>query len=155
MGTTAEKLPRDSVQDILDLTPLQEGLLFHYLKDPHSVQYHEQLCLNIAGDIDQQLFQQAWQHVIHTNEMLRTVFRWQGLKKPVQIILKQAAVHIAHTDLSHLDQQEQHRLIEEAKKTDRARPFNLMEGAFRIHLYKLSTQQSLMLVSNHHILYDG
>jgi polyketide synthase PksJ len=155
MGTTAEKLPRDSVQDILDLTPLQEGLLFHYLKDPQSVQYHEQLCLNIAGDIDQQLFQQAWQHVIHTNEMLRTVFRWQGLKKPVQIILKQAAVHIAHTDLSHLDQQEQHRLIEEAKKTDRARPFNLMEGAFRIHLYKLSTQQSLMLVSNHHILYDG
>lgn len=155
MGTIAEKLPRDSVQDILDLTPLQEGLLFHYLKDQNSVQYHEQLCLNIAGDIDPQRFQQAWQHVVQTNEMLRTVFRWQGLKKPVQIILKQAALHIAHTDLSHLEPQEQQRRVEEAKKADRSRPFDLLEVAFRIYVYKLSPQRYMMIVSNHHILYDG
>ncbi len=73
------KLARKDIQDILALTPLQEGLLYHYLKDSQSQQYFEQLNLEISGKINRELFQKAWNVVVQTNELLRTCFRWEKL----------------------------------------------------------------------------
>ena len=53
-----------------------KGMLFHYLKDPESEQYFEQLSLGITGKIDVELFKKTWNFVIKTNEILRAVFRW-------------------------------------------------------------------------------
>jgi hypothetical protein len=82
-------IDKKNVKDIIALTPMQEGMLFHYLKEPGSDSYFEQLCLVISGRIDKKVFEQAWNFVIETNEMLRTSFRWEGVKNPIQIIAKQ------------------------------------------------------------------
>lgn len=152
---TIEKLPRDNVQDIVELAPMQEGLLFHCLKDPENTQYHVQLCLELAGSVDRQLLQRAWEQVVQANEMLRTVFRWQSLKRPVQIVLKKHAVSISYSDLSPLALQEQEARLEAMKLADQARPFHLQEVPLRIALCKLSSQRFVMMISNHHIIYDG
>ena len=80
------KLDRENIEDILALTPMQEGMLFHYLKDPESDAYFEQVSLEISGDIHKETFEQAWDFVIEANEMLRTVFRWDKVKNPVQVV---------------------------------------------------------------------
>ena len=151
----ADKLPRDNVQAIIELTPTQEGLLFHYLQAPESTQYHTQLCLELAGSVDQQHFQQAWGHVVQSNEMLRTVFRWQGIQKPVQIVLKQTDLCFNAIDFSHVELSQQHTLLEEMKLADRLQRFNLLEVPLRITLCKLSASRFMVVLSNHHILYDG
>ena len=51
-----KKLDKQDIENILALTPLQEGMLFHYLQDPRSGLYFEQLSLEISGEIDVQLF---------------------------------------------------------------------------------------------------
>ena len=52
-------------------------MLFHHLKDPRNPIYYEQLNLRIAGKLDADIFNKAWDIVIRTNEMLRVVFRWE------------------------------------------------------------------------------
>ncbi|GCE15727.1 hybrid non-ribosomal peptide synthetase/type I polyketide synthase [Tengunoibacter tsumagoiensis] len=159
MAKNVEKLPRSSVQDIFDLTPLQEGLLFHYLLSPDGAQYHEQLCLDLVGKVDEQLFRQAWEQVVQSNEMLRTVYRWQGLKKPVQIVLKQSDINLRTIDISadvstgEVLDRDKH--LAEIKRADLSQPFNLLEVPFRVTLCKVSAERSLVILSNHHILYDG
>ncbi|HLP45750.1 MAG TPA: condensation domain-containing protein, partial [Candidatus Kapabacteria bacterium] len=80
MQLTAEiKIDKQNIEDILALTSMQEGMLFHYLKDPGDDHYIEQLSLRISGNIELHYFEQAWNVVIAANEMLRTVFRWEKL----------------------------------------------------------------------------
>lgn len=82
------KVTKEMVENIIGLTHLQEGMLFHYFKNPNSDQYFEQLCLEVDSWVDIIAFKEAWNTVVQTDEMLRTVFRWKKIKKPVQMVKK-------------------------------------------------------------------
>ncbi|MCX6583774.1 MAG: amino acid adenylation domain-containing protein, partial [Candidatus Aminicenantes bacterium] len=150
-----EKLNPKRIENILALTPLQEGILFHYLKNPGSDYYFEQLSLEISGEIDVRQFEKAWNTVIETNEMLRTVFRWEKLEKPSQIILDERHCQVIYYDLSAKDNNRKKTALAEIKNNDRHDTFDLREVPFRIILCKLTETQYQLVVSNHHILYDG
>lgn len=149
------KINKNEVEDIISLTPVQEGMLFHYLQNPDSEDYHEQLCMNLSGILDLDLFQMAWQTVIGSNEMLRTVFRWEQVKQPVQIVLKEHKLKLKFVDIEHRSASEQITIIEDEKRKDLQGKFDLQEVPFRISLFKQSPHTYTMLISNHHILYDG
>ncbi len=70
-----ENLGKKNIEDILALTPMQEGMLFHYLKSPDSSRYVEQLSLQLSGEFDPHAISAAWSAVIGNNEMLRAIFR--------------------------------------------------------------------------------
>ncbi len=149
------KLDKKNIEDILTLTPMQEGMLFHYLKDPGSETYFEQLSLEIAGEIDFELFEQAWNFVIETNEMLRAVFRWEKIENPVQIILKKHQLQPKYYDLSGKKGSEKKTLLENLKDEERKEKFDLRKVPFRVTLCKVEENKYEMIISNHHILYDG
>ncbi|MCU0287995.1 MAG: condensation domain-containing protein, partial [Acidobacteria bacterium] len=148
-----EKLDPKGIENILPLTSLQEGMLFHYLNAPRSNLYFEQLSLEIFGTIDFQFFEKAWNSVIQRNEMLRTIFRWEKLAKPSQVILKKHACEIRFHDFSEDTQKET--AFAKIKTKDREEGFDLTRVSFRVTLCKLTETQYEMIVSNHHILYDG
>jgi tyrocidine synthetase-3 len=149
------KIDKKNIEDILALTPLQEGMLFHYLKEPQSNYYFEQLSLLMSGKVDPEAFEEAWNFVVKTNEMLRTIFRWEKLEKPVQIVLKEYRIKIKYRDLSMSGSGERQMLLEEIKSKDKKKKFDLREVPFRVTLCKLSDDTYEMILSNHHILYDG
>ncbi len=78
-----KKMDKKDIQDILGLTPMQEGMLFYYLKEEGDEQYFEQLSLKVSGVIDAKLFGQAWNFVAKSNEMLRATYRWEKIKRPI------------------------------------------------------------------------
>ncbi|MGM7721814.1 amino acid adenylation domain-containing protein [Metabacillus sp. Hm71] len=149
------KLDKQHVEDILSLTPIQEGILFHYLKDTNSEEYFEQLSLEISGAINMSCFTDAWESVIQTNESLRTLFRWEKLKAPVQIVLKQQNLKMEFIDLVQKQETEKQVLLEEIRRKDRETGFDLREVPFRITLCKFAEDRYEMIISHHHILYDG
>ncbi len=155
-----KKPGKENIEDILALTPVQEGMLFHYLKAPDSDLYFEQLCLQISGRIEVDLFEKAWNYVIENNEMLRTAFRWEKLEKPVQIILKNQKLKLEYFDFSgNVEEQENkggnEKLLAEIKARDREEKFDLWQVPFRIKLCKVEKDRYEIIISNHHILYDG
>jgi len=150
-----KKLDKKDIEDILALTPMQEGMLFHYLKDPGRDYYFVQLSLEISGEIDIKCFEQAWNFVIQTNEMLRAVFRWETVENPVQMVLKEHRLEPKYYDFSNKRNDEKQKLREEIKTKDRKETFDLRFVPFRVILCKIDKSSYEMVVSNHHILYDG
>jgi len=154
---TLKKINKKDIEDIIALTPTQEGMLYHYLKDPDSDYYFEQLSLIITGEINFNCFKQAWDFVVETNEVLRSCFRWDMVKKPVQIILKRHQPQVVFHDFSSrgIKENDKLKLIEEIKEKDRKNRFDLNSVPFRVLLCKIHECRYEMIISNHHILYDG
>ncbi len=150
-----KKNRKENIADVLALTPMQQGMLFHYLKDTENRLHFEQLSLELSGKTDKEIFEKAWNHVIETNEMLRTRFRWEKIKQPVQMILKHHPIEPRYYDCTGLDPKEEVTRLEEIKAQDRAEGFDLREVPFRVTLCKRDTRRWLLIISNHHILYDG
>jgi len=149
------KIEKKNIEDILGLTPMQEGMLYYYLKESGSSLYFEQLCLEISGQIKVTLFEKAWRFVIQTNEMLRTVFRWEGVENPLQMVLKEHPPHLEYYDFSSRETGEKKKRLEELKVEDRNNPFDLTGVPFRVYLCKTGGAAFEMIISYHHILYDG
>lgn len=137
------------------LTAMQEGILFHYRSNPESRQYFEQLCMRIAGNIDIDAFGKAWNYTAQNNEALRTVFRWEKLEKPVQVVLKNYEIPVRLCDISEYNEEEMQSLLERLKEKDREEGIDISTEPFRITLCKLCKDKYEMIISNHHIIYDG
>ncbi|HLP47736.1 MAG TPA: condensation domain-containing protein, partial [Candidatus Kapabacteria bacterium] len=153
--TKLKNQDKKNIADVLALTPLQEGLLFHYLKDPESDYYFEQLRIRISGILHTGVFEQAWNTVVETNEMLRTVFRWEKLDNPVQLILKEYPVRWKYYDLTSENDSEAEKRFEQILFADWKEKFDLRDVPFRVTLCKIAAGSFEMIISNHHILYDG
>ena len=149
------KLDKKNIADIYGLTPMQEGMLFHYLMGQQKDHYFEQLSLGCWGEIDMGIFTAAWQAVVDTNEALRSVFRWEEMDKPIRIILKKHVVHTRFYQWRESSGQNKELWLAEIKKGDRQEKFDLLEVPFRVTLCKLDANQQEMIISNHHILWDG
>jgi len=148
-----DKLDRANVENFMELTSLQQGMLFHYISDEDSTEYCEQLSLIITGDIKIELLQKAWDCVIENNEMLRTIYRWQSIEKPVQIVLKRHQVIIKYMDFT--DKLDKHEAIEKIKLQDLKDRIDITRETLRIYLCKMDNFKHEMIISNHHIIYDG
>ena len=149
-------LNKENIEDIIALTPMQEGMLFHYLKAPASKVYLEQLSLHISGEIDIDIFQEAWNFVVETNEMLRAVFRWEKVKNPVQMILKEYQLGLKYYDFSLSNPAEKQKKLAETKIKVQEEGFQLQQRVpFRVTLCKLEKGKYEMILTHHHILYDG
>ena len=149
------KLDKKNIEDIVDLTSLQEGILYHYLRDATRGMYFIQLSLELEGLIVMDVFKEAWKKVVENNEMLRTVFRWEKLSKPVQVILKEYKVDFRYFDLSKLDVEDSTKLLSDIKEKDYEENFDLREIPFRLTLCKFKNDKHILIISNHHIIYDG
>src|SRR5262245_49956164 len=100
---------KDNVEDIYELSPLQQGIVFHSITSPDSSVYIEQLSCTLDGDLDISVFQQAWQRVVQRHGVLRAAVQWEGLDKPYQVIFRHVDLPWKELDWHRLsnDQQQQ------------------------------------------------
>ena len=141
------------VSNIYYLSPIQEGMLFHYLKEPQHEHYNEYLYINLKGNLDISAATNSWRQIIADNDMLRAVFRWENLERPIQITLEDVIENLSIFDLS--DNNDKFTCLNEIKDNDIAIGFDLKELPYRISLCKLSDDESVMMFSYHHIISDG
>jgi non-ribosomal peptide synthase protein (TIGR01720 family) len=76
----------DTVEDVYELSPVQQGLLFHALRDPEPGMYFEQLSWTFAGGLRPEVLRRAWQRLLERHPALRASFRWEGLDQPLQMV---------------------------------------------------------------------
>ncbi|WJQ84571.1 edeine non-ribosomal peptide synthetase EdeN [Brevibacillus brevis] len=150
------KIDKNNIADILPLSPTQEGMLFYYRLQKDSNLYFEQHRLTLRGKFQLELFTQAVSMAFEANEMLRTVFRWEGLQAPVQLILKQKTLEIPYFDWSELPSGARERKLSALLSQDKQTPFTLELGnTIRIQVVRMELYRYEVIWSFHHILMDG
>jgi surfactin family lipopeptide synthetase C len=77
-----------NVSDIYPLTPTQAGILYHTLRSPQDEVYFQQISCTLTGDLDIDTFQRAWDEVVARHPALRTIFLWEGVDEPLQVVRK-------------------------------------------------------------------
>jgi amino acid adenylation domain-containing protein len=145
-------LRKENIEDILPLSSTQEGMLFHYISGPSSTNYHEQIRLVLTGNIKVEIMQKAWNFVVESNEILRSVFRWENLEKPLQIVLKTYKSTINFYDFT--ENIDINNSVDNVIKSDFSKKIDISSENVRLYLCKLNDYFE-MIISNHHILYDG
>ncbi|CAK7016042.1 amino acid adenylation domain-containing protein [Tissierella carlieri] len=150
-----ERLDKRNVEDIIALTPTQEGILFHHIEDKFNDTYVLQLCIDLGGKIDLDIFKEAWNYVIKINPALRTIFRWEGLTVPVQIILKENQPSYVIYDFRNENIDNANLKSKEIIFKDRKKTVDIKKNPFRITLIVLPNDLAKIIISTHHILYDG
>ncbi|WP_045047690.1 non-ribosomal peptide synthetase [Rouxiella chamberiensis] len=88
-----------NIQDIYALAPIQEGILFHHLLEQQGDPYLQCGHLSFAQRTTLDNYLDAVQRVIERHDVLRTAFIWQGLEKPVQVVLRHACLHVEEVNL--------------------------------------------------------
>jgi amino acid adenylation domain-containing protein len=90
-----------NIADVYPLAPLQEGIFFHHLLATGGAADAYVLRTVLAFDDRGRLdaFTAALQRVVDRHDILRTAFHWQRLPAPVQVVLRQAPVHLHEVEL--------------------------------------------------------
>jgi amino acid adenylation domain-containing protein/non-ribosomal peptide synthase protein (TIGR01720 family) len=145
------------VADILPLSPMQEGLLFHTLYDQDSADvYVVQHVFDLDGTLDGQVLQAALQALVDRHPNLRAGFPQLDSGRPVQLIPRQVILPWQEVDLSELDAADAKTQTARLVADDHARRFDLSTSPLlRFTLIHLGPQQHRLIMTNHHILLDG
>ena len=145
------------LEDILPLSPLQEGLLFHALYDTQAPDvYTLQLVLGLEGPLDAQALQAAAEALLERHANLRASFVHDGLSRPVQVIMPEVALPWCEVDLSGLGPAQCEERLAQLLAQERALRFELgCAPLLRFSLIRLAADRHRLLLSNHHLLMDG
>lgn len=149
-------IDRRNIANLYPLSSLQEGMLYHALREPESRAYFEQIDFEIPGPLDTDAYQQAWQDLANRHDILRTVFAVRKLPQPLQIVLRNAPLELLQQDLRAMPEDAAQALIAAHRTDDLARGFDLTEAVpMRLALFTLSGERYRVVWSFHHILLDG
>jgi surfactin family lipopeptide synthetase C len=142
--------------DTYELSPIQQGMLFHWLLDRHGGTDLEQVVADLHEVIDPTRFARAWQHVVDAFSTLRTAFVISGSGTPLQRISPQASLPFSSEDFRALTPAEREARVGTYLATDRREGFDLAQApAMRVALFRLAESHFRMVWSFHHILIDG
>ncbi len=138
------------------LSPIQQGLLFHYLSAPDSGADFEQIAISLREALDLQAFAQAWQQVEARHEVLRTSFRWEDVDEPVQEVQSEPAIAPVYEDWSALPAAESAARLAGHLAADRRRGFDLRAAPLsRVAVFRTGADRFEIVWSFPHILLDG
>ena len=145
------------LEDILPLSPLQEGLMFHALYDERGPDlYTVQVVLGVEGPLDGHRLREAAEALLKRHANLRASFVHDGLSGPVQVIMPEVALPWCELDLSGLDPAQCEERLAQLLAQERTLRFELGRGPLvRFSLIRLAADRHRLLLSNHHLLMDG
>ncbi|MGW7486404.1 non-ribosomal peptide synthase/polyketide synthase [Streptomyces sp. NPDC054786] len=145
-----------AVEDILPLTPLQEGMLFHRLVGGADDVYLDQATLLLDGVADPRAFARAWQRVVDRTPALRTSVVWEQVPVPLQIVHRRATVPTVHVDWRELDDERGTAELARLQAEDLARGLDLgTPPLMRLTLIRLPGGRLRLLWTSHHLILDG
>ena len=146
----------DAPEDIYELSPAQNGMLFHDRLAPGSGVYVVQFVCTLEGDLDEASFEKAWGRVAARHAILRTAFHWQELEKPLQVVNRHVQIPFTHADWRGMEAAERASRLAQVLAADRRRGFELdYAPLMRYALYRTSQRAYEFVWTFHHILLDG
>ncbi|HEX2326854.1 MAG TPA: condensation domain-containing protein, partial [Chloroflexota bacterium] len=145
-----------AIEDVYELSPVQEGMLFYSAAGPESGTYVVQFRCRLSGPLHDAAFERAWQGVLRRHPILRTSFHWREAEKPLQVVHRSVPLSLHREDWRGRPPQAQEDALHAYLARDRRLGFPLEEAPLlRLALFRLAEETHELVWSLHHLLLDG
>lgn len=139
----------------LELSFAQERLWFLEQLEPENPFYNLAAAVHLTGKLDVAALTQSLNAIIQRHEVLRTRFVAES-GKPRQIVELKQKLDLAIADISHYSESEQEAEVKRLSLEMVRSPFDLQAGSLlRAQLLQLAETNHILLLSVHHIVFDG
>ncbi|MEU4148644.1 condensation domain-containing protein, partial [Streptomyces parvulus] len=148
---------RSKIEDILPLSPLQEGFVFLGLLHTEGPDlYVGQVAFDLEGPYDGARMHTAAEALLRRHANLRAGFRQRKNGAWAQLVLHDVDLPWRDADLSALPEDEREAEAGRLAAADRARRFDLgRPPLLRFTALRLSADRVRLVMTNHHIVLDG
>ena len=109
------------IEDVYPLTPLQEGIYFHWLQSPESPVYFEQYSYKLKGKLQIKELRESYKLLVSRHAVLRTFFTHELAEKTLQVVKKEVELDLNYVDATKTPEFS----LQDFKKLDRLNTFDL------------------------------
>ncbi|MCP4660215.1 MAG: amino acid adenylation domain-containing protein, partial [bacterium] len=139
----------------LPLSFAQERLWFLHQLEPESTAYNATSGQSFKGALVPEALRRAFEEIVRRHEVLRTTFATVD-EQPVQVISPPGEHPLPVVDLARLSERDRRVELGRRFRGEATRPFDLRRGPlFRSTLLRLAGDEHVLLLSRHHIVFDG
>jgi len=142
----------NNIEDIFELSPCQEGMLFHSEFDKKENLYIVQSVIKFKGELNVNKLKQCVDVIINKYQAFRTEFVWEGLEKPYQVVHNELLLPWYFNDLSQEIKENYN--LNELMDFDK-KQVSLDFPLFRFRLIKIAEYTFKLIFTRHHLLLDG
>lgn len=152
-GPALERIPRDGE---IPLSFAQTRLWFLEQLAPGSAAYVIPMAARLRGTVDVDLLQRSLSEIVRRHEVLRTVFP-AAHGSPKAVILPAEPIQVTVSDLTGLPEAQRESKAREIVTSSAGHAaFDLTHGPLlRTQLLKLAEDDSVLLLTVHHAVFDG
>lgn len=147
------EIPRREGAGPAPLSFAQQRLWFLDQLEPGNAFYNTSRAMVLVGRMDVAALERSFNEIVRRHESLRTTFQaTEG--QPAQVVSPYRPVRLERVDLSNLPdgESESRRLVKE----EAGAPFDLARGPlWRLRLYRIAEEKSVLQLTTHHIVSDG
>ncbi|WAN69458.1 amino acid adenylation domain-containing protein [Moorena producens JHB] len=145
-------IPRDQK---FPLSFSQERLWFIDQVEGSKAPYIEHGALEITGNLNVLVLEQALSEIINRHEVLRTSFPTIN-GKPIQVIHPHSTININVVDLQQYPEPERETILKQEVQREATTPFDLeVAPLIRCKLWQLDSSEYVLVLTMHHIVSDG
>lgn len=160
-------IKRADVLNIVPVTAMQSGLIFHARSQPADLAYLEQVDFTLQG-VETEKLANAFQRLLVEYPLLRAAFVVGDNGRTAQLIKAAVTLPIVSHDLTELSPKEQQRVINKARDADQQIQFDISQSPLmRVQLFTLQRPKAKskqkpeqrgavhVLWAHHHLVMDG
>lgn len=154
-SSTIAAIPRRASDAAARLSFAQERLWFLDQLMPGSPVFNVPMAVRISRPLDLDTLQRTVDEIIRRHEVFRTAFvAHEGI--PTPIVSPEAKVRVDLVDLSLIDESQREAEAHRRVHAEVTRPFDLSQAPLiRTTLIKTGAQESIFILTMHHIVSDG
>lgn len=141
------------LEDIYQLTPLQEGMLYDKLRNENSLNYVLQTVIGVRN-LDITAMENAIERLSVVHSILKTHIFYNGIAKPIQVIPVSREVVCEYIDLTISTSKRNS--FEKVCNDQRNKGFDFEQDNFiRFVICRLSNEEYKIIITAHHVIMDG
>ena len=148
-------IDRSGVLFEMPLTPMQEGMLYHHLRDRSDGTEVLQVVGRCDEVVDPARFEEALRHAVAEFEALRTILGRAADGRSIQRVLAESPIELRREDWSGLDAETAEARLANHLDADRRRGFDLYEPPLWRFLIAERGSQTICVLTHHHVTIDG
>ncbi|MEE4561814.1 amino acid adenylation domain-containing protein [Paenibacillus polymyxa] len=144
------------LQKIYSLTPMQEGILYHTLREENQGNFIVQLFFSVEGPLSLDIMNKSMQLLVQRHDVFRTLFNVDKAKRPIQMVVDHLEHKIVFQDLTEKNHDCQMEYISHYADEEKMKGFDVTaEMLVRLAVFQTNLQHFRLLLSFHHIIVDG